>query len=1093
MIFLNFIKNYITSRSKALVLHKAIFLFIGLMAVASSQGVGFKEISLGVSSTDPNLLIIPKGNVRHEKIATEMGSIQKTYEAHTIAGKGSAIEFQIKLPFRVETAAQDKNSNWLMMEVEEIHQRRKQVFGYTVLVNGQEVYFRSYEEMGAGPNHYFVPIPKENLTSSSIKVTFRNEGEESFSLARVWLYEDFFTLAQEEGVTKKMSVIEEAFILRNQDDKQKNNKTISWAERIKKPEIRQDIDYWKEMEDRFSKTVFSQGFMLDIPYAIRSQSEIEKIIDQYFERLSQYHLPLESQINFSAGEWGTHPNGPDGLGGYFSDVKYSKIAFDAQTQSYRTTWLNTPGSTTWPSFNNPQLMLYLKHRLDQAVRYFVDRRDLYKANGKSFPIPLIDHDWGISVEKDCNDFTMQAAEKNGLKLTPEDGYNEEEKIWLYRNIVQVPKRTAERFFKSVGRNPIIIDKGSIQLPQEQAFDQNYFHVWADPVDPFFDNAWAGYQHGMSENSWTTGELLPGLPEPYYEYMAAQGKVACSNLERACLPNWDYLQILYERGFQSVTLINTRWGEGDLFLPQGETLDQKVARPVVHADPFLFDRQFRRDSDLGSKEVLFSQENVERSVSDNHNPELMRPIDRNISSSVVYHLKQDRPFNSSLDLTLTVNMPNKSSIDVMVGLTPESLKMVKKISKKDLFRENGHPWKTWTTVSLGNDFKEGTEVYLKLVLNAQNEEKFGIEKLRVTIPWGKTSGPLGEISTNVYQKRIMSLWIQERAVLERLQRRYLDLSGSDPAFQEANSLISQGKYRSAYRHLSGEISQKLPARFAIRGFGKLGFYPISIQLPDEKEVAVIDLLKVGSGGVEFLLKTEKESLCKFHVEGLKSGQTYLLTSFPMNRYQLLPSTEKTAILAKEGKLDFEIKGIPQEKERVKLPSQFSGLCIDRNPSGITIETQDPRLWLENPIFVPINKETKLSRSQKGGSVIASSLPERWDQVDLLVNDSGIAEAIVSLSGKESGKIKSFTPAVVKGKTHNGIIELESGNRYEFSCMWGRTKIDVPPLNEFIRINSEKQLMAALAPGTEVDIVYSPYAVNGTLPRMVSLSQKKVQSK
>jgi hypothetical protein len=81
------------------------------------------------------------------------------------------------------TLAAPRHPGPAILEIQEIHQRRPQAFGYTVSVNGQPVYFRTYEELGAGPNHYFVRIPDALLTpGDALRFELTSAGAPAFSL-----------------------------------------------------------------------------------------------------------------------------------------------------------------------------------------------------------------------------------------------------------------------------------------------------------------------------------------------------------------------------------------------------------------------------------------------------------------------------------------------------------------------------------------------------------------------------------------------------------------------------------------------------------------------------------------------------------------------------------------------------------------------------------------------------------------------------------------------------------------------------------------------------------------------------------------------
>ncbi len=124
------------------------------------------------------------GAVRSEHIETEMGGLKRSYAVQTVQGTGSGVSF---------TLAGPRHPGPAILEIQEIHQRRPQAFGYTVSVNGQPVYFRTYEELGAGPNHYFVRIPDAlHRPGEALRVELTSAGAPPFSLGQVWLYNDFF-------------------------------------------------------------------------------------------------------------------------------------------------------------------------------------------------------------------------------------------------------------------------------------------------------------------------------------------------------------------------------------------------------------------------------------------------------------------------------------------------------------------------------------------------------------------------------------------------------------------------------------------------------------------------------------------------------------------------------------------------------------------------------------------------------------------------------------------------------------------------------------------------------------------------------------
>ena len=165
---------------------------------------------LAVSASAVELAVTPQsvsGHARQEMIQTEVGTLKREYTAYTVSGQGTVMTL---------TASVEKSAAPLLLEIQEIHNRRPDVFGYTVLVNGTEVYFRTYEEIADGPNHYFVQVPRGLIPDSRMQITFRNEGEAPFSIGRVWAYANFEALAEADATWRKMPILGNADILLGQ-------------------------------------------------------------------------------------------------------------------------------------------------------------------------------------------------------------------------------------------------------------------------------------------------------------------------------------------------------------------------------------------------------------------------------------------------------------------------------------------------------------------------------------------------------------------------------------------------------------------------------------------------------------------------------------------------------------------------------------------------------------------------------------------------------------------------------------------------------------------------------------------------------------
>jgi len=143
------------------------------------------------------------GSVSTVKITTENGTVKKNYTALKFAGKGAKAEFTLNL----STPKTSSKNAPIMLEIMEVHNNNYCAFGYIVQVNGTEVYFRTYEELATGTIHYFIPVPRSLVSDlSKVKVTIVSQDASAFSIGKVWGYNDFYALMEEENVLTKMGL-----------------------------------------------------------------------------------------------------------------------------------------------------------------------------------------------------------------------------------------------------------------------------------------------------------------------------------------------------------------------------------------------------------------------------------------------------------------------------------------------------------------------------------------------------------------------------------------------------------------------------------------------------------------------------------------------------------------------------------------------------------------------------------------------------------------------------------------------------------------------------------------------------------------------
>lgn len=1042
-----------------------------LPAPSRAGNTGVAAVDLGAGEVEEPAKRAASGDVRTELLELSLGSLRSAIRATTITGRGSELSITIPPP---------PGEGPLLLEVEEVHNRRPETFAYTVLVDGKAVYFRTYDELAAGRNHYFVDLP-ETSGRESVTIAFRSACGAPFSLSRLWLYRNFDGLAEQDGTYRPMAVAENpAWLLPEFVTKGPDGKPVK-----KTQDAETQARAWAEIKERMAETPYSPSVLQIISYGNTPAKDVDEDLKRALETTATHAVDLN--IAFNASEWGYSPVGPDGLGGYFSDINYSKVLFRPETGDFRPTWLSTPGNTTWPTWNHPQLNRFWSHRLGRAVRSYIDQRDLLRARGATFPRPTVNQEWGFSV-RDHNDATLAAAEKDGVHLDPKSGnLDEAQKKWVFDNAAAAAARFGKAFDDAAGKDRVVIDKGTVSLPDGQSVDDNFFQTFADAIEPYFDDQWAGWQFGASPSSWATGELLPHHPEAVYDYIRGLGKLAGPNIERLCLPTLDYYHVLYERGFQQITPLNPRPGETDNFLPQAKGLDQRPARAPVHHDRKLLELAFReKGGSLGPETIMARNDNVAISPQ-GFGLVMAKPPQ---PGEILYRINNAEPAaGARLTVKLNARLPKDKGgkIVILLGESPEAMTPVATFTESDLGPVLDFTGTQIAKADLGDSFGDKSSFLLGIRLEGQYASYASIHSLRLGVEWEQPTGPSDGKMPTVKEQRTRNLWVQERAVFESALERYRKASGEDLACAEALRLAGQGSYRKAYQTLAGAEAKSLPAGFALRGHGTLADYPVSLRLENEEDVVLVDLKSAGPDEYSLQFRSEKPVGVTLEIHNLPEGAAFEAVESTPNQY-VLRRSEQGPLQASGGKLTTSIRVLPPESAKRPLPKTLTGMALSSSKEGVLMETQEAELWLDNPHFIPVAPGAKYSRKQHGKEgPLTTDWPKQRDRVELTLDESGTATEIRATFGRDQGKIRSFSPPQAVGEIHNGILELENGNRYELANMWHMTAVgDVAPLKPFVRANSNEALSAAFYPGREVAIEFSPYTSHGRLPRMVKVS-------
>jgi len=955
-------------------------------------------------------------NVRLEKLETEMGGHLERYQTATVAGKNASLAFELPAPAKGED---------LLLEIREIHNRRPGVFGYTVLVEGREVYFRTYEEYGAGPNHFFVLIPAQSLPGSGkVRVELRSEGATPFSIADIWAYHDFPNkVAEREGVYRPMAL-----------------------HGLKPPKDGQKPQF---------KSFSPLGTLAIASYGSRHP---EAGRDQLIKSLDTDAAAGEMSVWLVNGTaWGGKPNGPDGLGGYFSDPRYSLLNYDAANGRFVPSWPGMWSNTAWPTLRDETMNAFLETRFQRMMDGHTEAIDRLKAQGLD-PNLVIVREWGPAIGEISNT-AIKDARRDGIELDPSEGLDPEARLWMHRDGVKLWKDFAANTRRAVECDSVVVDNGQVRLPGTQLLDNLYSQPDFLTDWPMEDLRWNAGQPGMVPGLWSSGEMGKGTEYrelAMYDYLRARGRLAMVNMERTILKDdFTVLKDHYARGFQFMTLFNTYDGDEKL-VEAVDSRDNEPALPAIHREPSLLALDFPRQKRLGPNEAIVSKENVtiehaKTFRAGEHGAPRLAVVDSSKRGEITYRIENPDTFTAALNLHLQgrISTVKGNSIEILAGDSPENLAKIKTLTSEDLPTP-----KRWTphvtsdaTVNLGDAMIGKKEYYIRFLLNSPSSRDAAfLLKIAVGSQWSQKSGYLSGNPLNRRDERIQSLWVQDRAIAANIFNEYAKAagigSGADKPSREAEihrqaeDLINRGWYRTAYRLLAGEMSQILPARYVVRGGGTLGCWPVEVAMPSEKDSVVIRLLDVTPDKLSFSLQGgHPGQQVAMAFPSLNPSKKWTLKTTGANSYEILPAKSGDPSLSVEhGKVgaNIALDPVPPTPKKT-LPRRIVGRVLGWNKARITIDTQDLELMDNNDsMAIPVSKNVEVSRKAdqlsdpKGGAN-----PEKLDLVTLELNDKGEVLKVTALYGRDRGRIKEFHAPVLIGDLAVGGITLENGRRYDFN--------------------------------------------------------------
>jgi hypothetical protein len=1006
---------------------------------------------------DAELAVSTTGQVISEELATEMGAFRRTYAVRTIIGTGSSLTFTIPVPPAATS---------LILELQEIHQRREKAFAYTVACAGRDGYFRTYAEKGAGPNHWFMTLPDPAAGATQVTVTITSAGPSPFSLGRVWLYGDFFTTV---------------------DAQEQVYRPLMLMGKFAKPTAKEPA-----MRSFGPFGTFIKNDYANLPAAVTQRNLREFLTDSGT-------LQQPFQFLWNGPTWGGALSGPDGRGGYFNDVRYSVLSYDPAHDTFVPSFPNMWGSTFWATFRDPWLNHMLARRFVAGLEGHTRIIDELKIQGLA-PQPFFLREMGPPLGE-ITAATIAAAAAEGITLDPRAGLDARARMWLYRDAVRLWQEIAASHAAAIPRDSVVVDRGTLRLPTSQLSEDQYSHTIFKSEAPMQDARWFGGQTGIVPGFWTTGELFWDRFDAY-DYVKANGKLVHGNLEATILKqDCSPLRTLYASGFQYACFLN----DGPDFtasIRRADDCDELPALPATNHERVVFAVPIGLQGTLGRAEQVLDHDNLSIQRQSHENADvtttaklIVKDLDR--PGQITWRVADGgEPFTAGLRLRLDGRIAPGAgkAIEIWTGTTVETLRRHRVLAVADLpCPDHWTPFMTSTCeIDLGTQMIGTTQLIIRLVLiAAQATDAVFLIDAQVTSQWPRASGPLVASTWTMRQQRTLQLWIQDRVVAQHLIERYAREGGDPGVLAEAQALADELRYRSVQRLLLGALSEILPARYVVRGHGRLGRHGLDITLPKPDDVLVITLESLSSTGCTFSVES---------VEAPTPGQTFTvalatasaapcqLTCVGTNRFQLALNAHQVGMAPVIGAMTMTATAAvaPLTPPAKKLPATLVARYLDGDRQRIRVDTQDLALMdfqdaLELPVAPEVACQRRPERLRQPGD---DSWPQPWDQVTLSLDPRGQVTAISAVYGADRGRIARVIPPSPRGAFTNGGVVLDNGQHYEFS--YG-TMLDTVAMHGRFCAYETRMIASGLQPGQELSLTYSPYTEGGTTRRLISLHQ------
>ncbi len=1025
------------------------------------------------------------GTVRIETVTAATGTLSEEYPVWTFRQKGDAVEWEMDLSSPVPENGCDP----ILLAVTEIHQENEETLAYRVFVDGELTYFRTYEQLASAPNRYYIFVDRAAVRDlRQVCVRIESEGKTAFSIASVTAYTDLFgAAAREKADTRLQIYLHSAASL----DKAKGH----------------IADF-----DGYEYRLYDIGLLFKLDYLNLTVSAASDQLAAYLALAAQKDMPLQIMPTIY---WG-QPNIPDGRGGFFTDARYQQVSYNSLDGKYYGTNPNVYSSTTWVTSGNATLNGACSEKIKAIFPRFAGLLHLYRAERGYKQTVSIVMEHGVCYkamtsgtgvqhnETDGGDFNpaiLALAAADGVALDPENGLSREEKSWMIRHHADYNQALADAYHEALGSEAVLVSaKGSV-YPTDALTDHILTHgvQWTERHPAYGDQLISGWKSGVGRGMYSSSEDMFWDDVRFYQYKASYGRVGTVNFEVSYSKSGDLTDLLrkaYELGFEYLTLFNdaSEYRTADLIAAMDDIDGEIGTYTVNHYDRMLLNADFNRDAaaaDIAGRYGITSWEGL---TYDRENG-VLKVADGCGSGYAVFTVSDGGDvFENGLRIRLE-SRANGGSVTVCGGRDGAfgiigSAGVGKSMNYVNPFVQSGF--------DISGETQGLTSYAVRIELTGQAS----LKALAVYGRFGLISGQQNGFRPTRAQYRLLNLTTQWERLAENRLAEYREKTGEadDPVCGTAVGLMADGQYREACRRLNQAIAAALPATFTVSGEGRLGTLPITVSVGGYVGQVTVHSLRNDYAEMSFLTTyafNEKGRRLTVTVGDLLDGR-YRLTQIAAqsgedNRW-ILRQDEAGDLTAENGTLTFAVT-VRYEAERPPQTVVF-GRFLSRDGRTLRVVVQDASLsgWSRFAEF-RMAADAVILRGAEGEEPAEGGTPAVGDGVTLFFDESGetVTKAVFAF-GTVTGRVERYeAPDYTDPETHNGVIVMEDGRRFEFDYLDTTTAFTQESVTRNVRTYTDGEL-AELLVGREVTVTYTPEtdpAFADRYPRILKLNVRSLQ--